>query len=37
MNALRRVWWLIEDNTTPPFRAFMAVAAVLLILLAVSL
>ena len=37
MSALRRMWWVIEDNTTPPFRAFMAVAAVLLTILAVSL
>ena len=37
MSALRRVWWVIEDNTTPPFRAFVVVAAVLLAILAVSL
>ena len=37
MSALRRVWWLIADNTTPPFRLFVAGAAVLLILLAVAL
>ena len=37
MSTLRRVWRVIVDNTTPPFRAFVAVAAVLLILLAVSL
>ena len=37
MNALHRAWWRIEDNTSPTFRAFVAVAAFLLAVLGAAL